>query len=253
MGSFPMKVSFVRPFPRSSKMVTSYVPSMASCSIPSCAGSILFPFESEKYIRETIFSCGTISWYSTAFQNSCPSGALMQQRNFPPTRKSILQTGEEKTFGPHHCITYFGAVHSFQTNTRWESKTLVTTILSISLTVFFVISDLRFFHLIHNHIQLVETLFPESAIADRPVADCLNRLWPKRAHTLSSTLCLDHNPRPHQLGDMIWNHLLRECKRFRQSMHRGWPMGESFDHSPAVWIRQSRKCCTQIIHNHVVV
>src|SRR5882724_5373518 len=177
MGSFPMKVSFVCPFPRSSKMVTSYAPSMASCSIPSCAGSILFPFESEKYIKETIFSCGTISWYSTAFQNSCPSGALMQQRNFPPTRKSISQKG--------------------------AVKPLVTTIRSVSLTVFFVISDLRFFHLIHNHIQLVETLFPESAIANRPVADCLYRLWPKRAHALSSTLRLDHNPRPHQVGNMF--------------------------------------------------
>ncbi len=30
-------------------------------------------------------------------------------------------------------------------------------------------------------------------------------------------------------------------------------MGESFDHCPAGWIRQSRKCCTQIIHNHIVV
>src|SRR3974377_895163 len=102
MGSFPMKVSFVWPFPRSSKMVTSYAPSMASCSIPSCAGSILLPPESEKYIKETIFSCGTISWYSIAFQNSCPSGDLMQQRNFPPTRKSILQEGAVKPFGPHH-------------------------------------------------------------------------------------------------------------------------------------------------------
>ena len=46
-------------------------------------------------------------------------------------------------------------------------KALVTTIRSVSLTVFFVISDLLFFHLIHNHIQLVETLFPESAIANR--------------------------------------------------------------------------------------
>ena len=57
-----------------------------------------------KYIKETIFSQGTISWYSTAFQNSCPSGALMQQRSFPPTRKSPLQTGEVKPFGPHHCM-----------------------------------------------------------------------------------------------------------------------------------------------------
>src|ERR1700756_4973595 len=203
MGSLPMKVSFVRPFPRSSKRVTSYAPSMASWSIPSCAGSILFPFESEKYIKETIFSYGTISWYSTAFQPSCPSGALMQQRSFPPTRKSILQTGEVKPFGPHHCITYFGSVHAFQTNSRGASKTLVTTIRSTSLTVFSVISDLLFLHSIHNHLQLVEALFPESAIADRPVADCLDRLWPKRAHTLSSTLRLDYNPRPHQAGDMF--------------------------------------------------
>src|ERR1700730_10845964 len=127
----------------------------------------------------------------------------MQQRNFPPTRKSISQTGAVKPFGPHHCITYFGSVHAFQTNARGASNTLVTTIRSASLTVFFVISDLHFFHLIHNHIQLVETLFPEPAIINGPVADCLYRLWPKRAHTLSSTLLLDHNPRPHQAGNMF--------------------------------------------------
>src|ERR1041385_4728640 len=197
MGSFPMKVSFVWPFPISSKMVTSYAPSTASCSIPSCAGSILFPFESEKYIKETIFSCGTISWYSTAFQNSCPSGVLMQQRNFPPTRKSIWQTGAVNPFGPHHCITYFGSVHAFQTSSRGASKTLVITIRSVSFTVFFVIADLHFFHLIQHHIQFVETLFPELAIANCPVADGLYRLRPERANALSSTFRLDHNPRPH--------------------------------------------------------
>src|SRR6201997_2185147 len=161
MGSFPMNVSFVRPFPRSSNRITSCAPSMASCSIPNCAGSTLFPSESEKYMEETIFSCGTISWYSPPFQNSCPSGALMQQRNFPPTRKSILQTGAVKPFGPHHCITYFGSVHAFQTNSRGASKIRVTTIRSISLTVFLAISNLLFFHLLHNRIQFVETLFPE--------------------------------------------------------------------------------------------
>src|SRR5579871_388329 len=203
MGSFPMWVSFVRPFPKSSKRVTSYVPSTASCSIPSCAGSILFPFESEKYIKETIFSCGIISWYSTAFQHSCPSGDLMQQSNFPPTRKSILQEGAEKPFGPHHCMMYFGSVHAFQTNSRGASKILLTVIRSVSFTVFIVISGLRFFHLIHNRFQLVETLFPELAIAKRPVADCLDRLWPEPAHALSPTLGLDHNPRPHQVGNMF--------------------------------------------------
>src|SRR5689334_17434075 len=203
MGSFPMKVSFVWPFPRSSKMVTSYAPSTASCSMPSSAGSILFPFESEKYIKETIFSCGTISWYSTAFQNSCPSGVFVQQRSFPPTRKSIWQPDTVKPFGPHHCITYFGSVHAFQTNSREASKTLVTTIRSVSFTMLFVISDLLFLHLLYNCIQFLETLFPELAIAKRPVADCLYRLWPKRADTLSSTLRLDHNPRPYQVGNMF--------------------------------------------------
>src|ERR1700692_3488175 len=133
-------------------------------------------------MEETIFSCRTISWYSPPFQNSCPSGALMQQRNFPPTRKSISQKGAVKPFGPHHCIMYFGSVHAFQTNSRGASKTLVTTIRSISLTVFFVISDLLFLHLIYNCIQFVEALFPESAIADRPVADCFDRRWPKCAY-----------------------------------------------------------------------
>src|SRR3954469_21889801 len=156
-------------------MVTSYAPSMASCSIPNCAGSTLFPFESEKYMEETIFSCRTVSWYSTAFQNSCPSGVFMQRRDFPPTRKSIWQTGAVKPFGPHHCITYFGSVHAFQTNSRGASNILVMTIRSVSLTVFRAISDLHFFHFLKNHIQLVETLFPEPAIAERPVADCLYR------------------------------------------------------------------------------
>src|ERR1700677_3629543 len=203
MGSFPMKVSFVWPFPRSSKMVTSYAPSMASCSIPNCAGSILFPFESEKYIKETIFSCRTISWYSIAFQNSCPSGVFMQQRDFPPTRTSIWQTGAVKPFGPHHCITYFGSVHAFQTNSRGASKSRVTDIRSISLTVFSVISGLLFLHLIYDHFQLVETLFPESAVAKRPVTDRLDLLLPKRADTRSSALRLDHDPCLHKVADMF--------------------------------------------------
>src|SRR5690348_1876247 len=127
----------------------------------------------------------------------------MQQRNFPPARKSIWQTGAVKPFGPHHCITYFGSVHAFQTSSRGASKTLVTTIRSFSFTVFFVIPDLLFFHSLHHHIQLLETLFPELAIADRPVADRLDRLRPERANTLSSTLLLDHDPRPHQAGNMF--------------------------------------------------
>src|SRR6202044_3223002 len=157
MGSFPMKVIFVRPFPRSSNRITSFAPSIASCSIPNCAGSTLFPFASEKYMEETIFSRGTISRYSPPCQKSCTSGVLMQLKYFPPKRKSILQTGEVKPFGPHHCITYFGSVHDFQTSSRGASKILVTTIRSVSFTVLFVISGLLLFsfdllHLIFLHL-----------------------------------------------------------------------------------------------------
>jgi hypothetical protein len=47
-GFIPMKVSFVWPFPISSKRITSCTSSMASCSIPYCAGSTLFPFDGSR-------------------------------------------------------------------------------------------------------------------------------------------------------------------------------------------------------------
>src|ERR1700753_3105238 len=102
-------------------------------------------------MEETIFSWGTISWYSPAFQNSCPSGVRMQYRNLPPTRKSILQTGAVKPLGPHHCMTYFGSVHAFQTSSRGASKILVTIIRSVSSTMRFVFF-LLFLHLFDDQI-----------------------------------------------------------------------------------------------------
>src|SRR6201996_3190353 len=165
MGSFPTNVSLVLPFPRSSKVVTSYAPSIASCSIPNCSGSILFPFASEKYMEETIFSFGTISWYSPAFQNSCPSGVLMQQRNFPPTRKSILHTGEVKPLGPHHCITYFGSVHAFQTISTGASNTFAMVIRSTSPALMLVIVYLLLLELVYDRFEFVQALFPETTIA----------------------------------------------------------------------------------------
>src|SRR5260370_29999489 len=114
-------------------------------SIQKKVGSSLFPSGAENRSQKRISSREKTSCYSPPFQPSCPSGDFMQQRNFPPTRKSILQNGAVKPFGPHHCITYCGSVHAFQTNARGASKTLVITIRSFSLTVFFVISDLRFF------------------------------------------------------------------------------------------------------------
>src|SRR4029079_7610260 len=108
-----------------------------------------------------------------------------------------------KPVGPHHCITYFGSVHAFQTSSRGASKTLVTTIRSVSFTVFFVISDLLLFHSHDNRVQLVETLFPELSIADRPIADRFDRSSPEPAYTLSPALRFDHNPRPHKVSNVF--------------------------------------------------
>ena len=52
-----------------------------------------FLSESEKYMEETIFSCGTISWYSPPFQNSCPSGASHTAEKLPSNAKIHLAKG----------------------------------------------------------------------------------------------------------------------------------------------------------------
>src|SRR5262249_5977963 len=51
----------------------------------------------------------------------------MQKRYLPPTRRSILQEGDVKYFGPHQRIKCSGSVHAFQTNSRGASKTRVMT------------------------------------------------------------------------------------------------------------------------------
>ena len=50
---------------------------------------------------------------------------------FPPTRKSIWQTGAVKPCGPHNCITYFGSVRAFHTSSRGASNIRVTVIRSL--------------------------------------------------------------------------------------------------------------------------
>src|SRR6476660_9539210 len=58
---------------------------------------------------------------------SCPSGDRMQTRDEPPTRKSILATGEVKPFGPHQRMTYSGSLQTFQTRSAGALNTRVTT------------------------------------------------------------------------------------------------------------------------------
>src|SRR5208283_6210452 len=112
----------------------------------------------------------------------------MQKRYRPPKRRSISQDGEVKPIGPHHCITNFGSVHAFQTNSRGASKILVITRFSKRFASRSAIFHLRLFHFRQNCIQLVETLFPEATVIERPVADSLYRFWPQRTHALPPTL-----------------------------------------------------------------
>src|ERR1700694_2384982 len=51
----------------------------------------------------------------------------MQFRNFPPTRKSILQTGVVKPFGPHQRIARSGSDQALNTSSSGASKTRVMT------------------------------------------------------------------------------------------------------------------------------
>src|SRR5687767_7742175 len=51
----------------------------------------------------------------------------MQTSDVPPTRKSILASGQVKPSTPHHCITYSGSLQAFHTSSTGASKTRVTT------------------------------------------------------------------------------------------------------------------------------
>src|SRR2546430_13413400 len=51
----------------------------------------------------------------------------MQYRYVPPTRRSILQEGTVKSFGPHHRLTSAGSVHAFQTRSRGASNMRAST------------------------------------------------------------------------------------------------------------------------------
>jgi hypothetical protein len=51
----------------------------------------------------------------------------MAKMYFPPSRRSILQEGEVKCFGPHQRITCAGSVQAFQTISSGASMMRVTT------------------------------------------------------------------------------------------------------------------------------
>src|SRR5450755_4705736 len=51
----------------------------------------------------------------------------MQTSDVPPSRKSMLASGEVNPSGPHHCMTYSGSDQAFHTCSTEASKTQVTT------------------------------------------------------------------------------------------------------------------------------
>src|SRR5215831_9164987 len=51
----------------------------------------------------------------------------MQTRDVPPSRKSILATGDVKPFGPHQRFTCSGSLQAFHTLSTGASKMRVTT------------------------------------------------------------------------------------------------------------------------------
>src|SRR6267143_2400704 len=58
---------------------------------------------------------------------SVSSGPLMHITNFPPTRKSILKTGVDHSFGLHHCFRLSASVQAFHTRSIGASNSLVIT------------------------------------------------------------------------------------------------------------------------------
>src|SRR5215218_11207963 len=53
------------------------------------------------------------------------AGARMHTSDAPPTRKSISALGDVNPVGPHHCVTYAGALQAFQASSTGASKTRV--------------------------------------------------------------------------------------------------------------------------------
>src|SRR5215210_2669907 len=53
------------------------------------------------------------------------AGARMHTSDAPPTRKSISALGDVNPVGPHHCVTYAGALQAFHSSSTGASKTRV--------------------------------------------------------------------------------------------------------------------------------
>ncbi|HEY5340226.1 MAG TPA: hypothetical protein VIK27_04295, partial [Candidatus Aquilonibacter sp.] len=114
-----------------------------------------------------------------------------------------------------------------------------TTMRSILPTASFATLSLHFFHPMYDGFELIEPLFPQLAIAQRPLGHRFERLRPQHANALTSALDFFDDLRANEISDMLGNHLLREIERLGELMNGRRTTGEPVNHRPSRFIRQS--------------
>src|SRR5262245_49897629 len=106
----------------------------------------------------------------------------------PPGRTSISRMVLRKPRGPHHCATWCGSVHTFQTSSRGASNNRDATIsrsavfpVASGLFIVIVVMELlvfgRPFLFLQNlkiAVEAIETLLPEAAVFFEPVGGLLH-------------------------------------------------------------------------------
>src|SRR5580704_14700107 len=122
----------------------------------------------------------------------------MTSRQTPPGRTSISEIVVLKPFGPHHCATCFGSVHTANTSSRGASKTRLKTssrsaVFASALVFAFPAAMflLLFFKFLKIVVQAIEALVKKPVVVRHPVGDTLERssLEPARPPLCFSRAC----------------------------------------------------------------
>src|SRR2546421_7932792 len=96
----------------------------------------------------------------------------------PPGRKSNSQTGLVNPWGPHHCATCFGSVHTLNRSSLGASKIRVSTSsCSFSFVAVFPVAMLLLLILSVAQIvvQTIKAPRPETPVVLRPIGNVLER------------------------------------------------------------------------------
>src|SRR5215472_12698792 len=101
----------------------------------------------------------------------------MTKRQTPPVRNSNAWVVVVKPFGPHHCPRCTGLENAENTSARGASKVRTKIIerasIASRISLFAATPLLLALQLLQIHIEPVETLFPEPAVAPKPDIDVL--------------------------------------------------------------------------------